>query len=61
MIVGFICLNLQGSIDRKLDSIDRTSCRLFFFAEFPTQPKPGLMCRVLYFPPNIKGKTLATF
>ena len=33
-------VNLPGSIDRELDSIDRKSCRLFFFAEFPTQPKP---------------------
>ena len=30
VIVGFIGLNLQGSIDRKLDSIDRTLCRLIF-------------------------------
>ena len=40
VIVGFIGLNLQNSIDRKLDSIDRTSCRLIFLQNFPTQPKP---------------------
>ena len=28
MIAGFICLNLQGSIDRKLGSINRTLCNL---------------------------------
>ena len=33
-------VNLPGLIDRESDSIDRKSCRLFFFAEFPTQPKP---------------------
>ena len=30
MIAEFIGLNLQGSIDRKLDSIDRTTCRFIF-------------------------------
>ena len=40
MIAGFIRQNLQGSIDRKLDSIDRKSCRFNFFAETSIQPKP---------------------
>ena len=29
-------VNLPGSIDRELDLIDRSSCRLFFSAELPT-------------------------
>ena len=61
VIVGFIGLNLQSSINRKLDSIDRTSCRLIFLQNFPTQPKPCLTCRVSCFIPSIKGKTLAMF
>ena len=31
---------LQGSIDRKLDSIDRSSCRLFFRRIFQLNPSP---------------------
>ena len=61
VIVGFISLNLQGSINRKFDSIDRTSYRLIFLQNFPTQPKPNLTCRVLCFTSSIKRKTLATF
>ena len=34
VIAGFIGLNLQGLIDRKLDLINRTSCKLIFSAEF---------------------------
>jgi len=34
------CVNLPGSIDQELDLIDQKSCRWFFSAEFPTQPKP---------------------
>ena len=34
VIARFIGLNLQGSINQKLDSINRTSCRLIFFAKF---------------------------
>ena len=30
MIAKFIGLNLQGSINRKLDSIDQTMCRFIF-------------------------------
>ena len=53
MIVGFIGLNLQDSIIR----LDRSNLvHIIFFAEFPTQSKPGLMCKVLYFTPSIKGK-----
>ena len=33
-------VNLPSSIDRELDSIDRNSCRLFFYIIFPIQPKP---------------------
>ena len=42
-------LNLQGSIDWTL-------CRLIFCGFFPTQSKPDLTCRVLYFTPSIKEK-----
>ena len=34
------CVNLQGSIDRKLDLIDRSSCRLFFCRIFQLSPSP---------------------
>ena len=61
VIAGFIGLNLQGSIDWKLDLINRTSCKLIFLQNFPTQPKPSLTCRVLCFTLSIKGKTLGTF
>ena len=30
---------LQGSINRKLDSIDRSSCRLFFYKNLQLKPK----------------------
>ena len=49
VIAKFISLNLQGLIDQ-------TSCRFIFLQNFPTQPKPGLMCRVLCFTPSIKEK-----
>ena len=58
VITRFVGLNLQGLIDWKLDSIDRTSCRLIFLQNFPTQPKPGLTCRILCFTPSIKRKLL---
>ena len=61
VIAGFISLNLQGRIHRKLDLINRTSCRLIFLQIFPTQPKPSLTCKVLCFTPSIKRKTLAIF
>ena len=35
--------------------------QIFFLQNFPTQPKPDMTCRVLYFTPSIKGKTLAMF
>ena len=56
VIVGFIGLNLQGSIDWKLDLIDRTLCKLIFLQNFPIQPKLGLMCMVLCFTSSIKEK-----
>ena len=34
------CVNLLGSIDRELDSIDRKSCRLFFYRIFQLNPNP---------------------
>ena len=61
VIAGFIGLNLQGSIDRKLGSINRTSGRLIFLQNFPTQPKPSLTCRVLCFTSSIKRKTITMF
>ena len=42
--------------------LDRSNLtQIIFSTEFPTQPKPGLTCRVIYFTPSIKEKTLATF
>ena len=38
MISEFTRLNLQGSIDRNLDLIDQTSCRLFFLQNFQLNP-----------------------
>ena len=35
--------------------------QIYFLRIFQTQPKPSLTCRVLYFTPSIKGKTLAMF
>ena len=51
------CVNLLSSIDRKLDSIDRKSCKLFFLQNFQLSPSRG----VLYFVLSIKGKILTTF
>ena len=46
----------------KSAGFDRSNLmQIIFFTEFPTQPKPGLTCRVLYFTPSIKRKTLTTF
>ena len=53
-------VNLQGSIDRKLDSIDRSSCRLFFYW-ISNSAQARMTCRVLFFALSIKGKTLTTF
>ena len=57
------CVNLPGSIDRELDSIDRKSCRLFFFfvCRISNLVQARLTCSVLCFVLSIKGKTLATF
>ena len=33
-------VNLPGSIDRELDSIDRKLCRLFFLQNFQLSPSP---------------------
>ena len=46
----------------KSTRLDRSNLvQIIFSAEFPTQLKLGLTCRVLYFTPSIKGKTLAMF
>ena len=42
-IARFICLNLQGSINQKLGSVDWTSCKLIFCRFF--QHSPRLVCR----------------
>ena len=60
MIAEFTRLNLQGSINRKLDSINRTSYR-FFFCRISNSTQAHMTCRVLCFALSIKGKTLATF
>ena len=57
---GIYCVNLQGSIDWKLDSIDRNSCRLFF-CRISNSAQARMTCRVLCFVLNIKRKTLVTF
>ena len=42
--------------------LDRSKLvHIVFLQNFPTQPKPRMMCRVLCFALSIKGKTLATF
>ena len=49
-------------LDRLKIRLDQSNLtQIIFSTEFPTQPKPGLTCRVLYFTPSIKEKTLATF
>ena len=52
----------SARLDRQKIRLDRSNfVQIIFFAEFPTQRKPGLACRVLYFTPSIKGKTIAMF
>ena len=53
-------VNLPSLIDRELDLIDRSSCRLFFCRIFQLS-QARLTCRVLCFALSIKGKTLTTF
>ena len=53
-------VNLPGSIDRELDSIDRKSCRLFF-CRISNLTQARLMCRVLCFVLSIKEITIAMF
>ena len=59
-LVRNYCVNLSGSINRELNSINRSSCK-FFFVEFSNSAQVCLTCRVLCFALSIKGKTLATF
>ena len=40
MFCRIFCVNLPGSIDRELDSIDRKSCKLFFLQNFQLNPSP---------------------
>ena len=40
MFCRIYCVNLPGSIDRELDSIDRKSCKLFFLQNFQLNPSP---------------------
>ena len=61
-----LCVKLESSelqdLLAKSARLDQSNLvQIIFFEEFPTQPKPSLTCRVLYFTPSIKGKTLATF
>ena len=57
-----IYLSKFARLDRSKIKLDRLNLvQIIFSTEFPTQPKPSLTCRVLYFTPSIKGKTLATF
>ena len=52
----------SAMLDQSKIRLDRLNLmQIIFSAKFPTQPKLGLTCRVLYFTPNIKGKTLTTF
>ena len=52
----------SARFDRSKIRLDRSNhVQIYFFAEIPIQSKPSLTCRVLYFTPSIKGKTLATF
>ena len=60
----FVKLELSELQDllAKSGRLDRSNLvQINFLQIFSTQPKPGLTCRVLYFTPSIKGKTLATF
>ena len=68
-----LCVKLESSncriywtkfarLNRSKIRLDRSNfVQIVFSVEFPTQPKLGLTCRVLYFTPSIKGKTLAMF
>ena len=52
----------SARLDRLKIRLDRLNLvQINFLQMFPTQAKPGLTCRVLYFTPSIKGKTLAVF
>ena len=54
-----VCLFVKlESSNRKLDLIDRTSCRLFFY-RISNSAQAHMTCRVLCFASSIKGKTLA--
>ena len=57
-----ICLSKFARLDRSKIRLNQLNLmQINFLQIFPTQPKPGLMCRVLYFTPSIKVKILATF
>ena len=61
MYCRIYCVNLQGSIDRKLDSIDLKLVQIVFLQNFPTQAQAHMTYRVLCFALSIKGKILTTF
>ena len=50
--------NIYLSKSVRLDRLNLV--QINFLQNFPTQAKPGLTCRVLYFTSSIKGKTLTT-
>ena len=60
MYCRIYCVNLESLINRKLDSIDWSSCRLFF-CRISNLAQVHLMCMVLCFALSIKGKTLTIF
>ena len=60
MYCRIYCENLLGSINRELNLIDRSLCKLFFCRIFQLSPS-RLTCRILCFVLSIKGKTLTTF
>ena len=52
----------SARLDRLKIKLDQSNLMQINFLQIsPTQPKPCLTCRVLYFTPTIKGKILTTF
>ena len=57
-----IYLSKSARFDQSKIRLDRLNLVwINFLQNFPTQAKPSLTCRVLYFTASIKGKTLTTF
>ena len=61
LIVKLESSELQGLLAKSARLNQSNLAQINFLQIFPTRPKPGLTCKVLYFTPSIKGKTLATF